>query len=324
MRVLVTGGAGYIGSHACKVLARSGHEPTVYDNLSEGHRSAVKWGPFELGDINDQARLKQVMETHRPDAVMHFAAYTAVGESVSNPQKYYYNNVVGTLSLLSAMRELDVNRFVFSSTCATYGLPLQTLITEDHDQAPITPYGRSKLMIENILRDYADAYGLRAIALRYFNAAGADPEGELGERHEPETHLIPLVLRAAAGADKEITIFGDDYDTADGTCIRDYTHVVDLALAHVRALERMAADGGFSAYNLGTGCGLSVRSIIDVARKVTGRPIRVKVGPRRPGDPDSLVAEPSLAGGQLGWRPQYSSPETIVETAWRWLTQAAD
>ena len=319
MRVLVTGGAGYVGSHACQALAAAGHQPIVYDNLSEGHRMAVQWGPFEAGDILDAERLSAVMAAHRPQAVMHFAACSRVGESVSAPGRYYENNVSGTLVLLAAMREHAIERLVFSSTCATYGLVDRAPITEDVEQAPINPYGRSKLMVEQILRDCGAASPLRSIALRYFNAAGADPDGAVGEDHEPETHLIPLVLRVAAGADDAITIFGDDYETPDGTCIRDYTHVVDLASAHVLALDRLETLGSFTAYNLGTGAGLSVRSIIGVAEQVTGRSITVRTGPRRVGDPPILVADPSLARRQLGWSPRLSAPEHIVQTAWSWM-----
>ncbi len=323
MKVLVTGGAGYIGSHACKALAASGHEPVAFDNLSEGHRWAVKWGPLEEGDITDPTRLAEVFNSHRPEAVMHFAARAYVGESVTDPERYYRNNVVGTLGLLGAMRRAGVSRFVFSSTCATYGVPLRTPIAEDHPQDPVNPYGRSKLAVEHILRDYACAYGLKAIALRYFNAAGADPDGEIGEAHEPETHLIPLVLGAAAKAEQAITIFGEDYETADGTCIRDYTHVADLAAAHVLALEKLVTCAGFDAYNLGTGLGLSVREVIDVAQQVTGRSIRALVGPRRPGDPPILVADGSLAQRELGWRPAHSSPNEMVRSAWTWMTSRA-
>jgi UDP-arabinose 4-epimerase len=316
LRVLVTGGAGYIGSHACKALAAAGHNPVVYDNLSSGHRQAVKWGPLEVGDVGDHARLTEVMVRRRPEAVMHFAAHIEVGESISDPAKYYGNNVAGTLTLLRAMRQEGVGSLVFSSTCATYGEPTAVPIDEGHRQAPINPYGRSKLMIETILGDFRTAYGLRSLSLRYFNAAGADPDGEIGEDHDPETHLIPLVLRAAAGGGA-ITIFGDDYQTPDGACIRDYTHVSDIAAAHVLSLKRLAAPEGSPALNLGTGAGLSVKAIIDVARKVTGRPIEVRVGPRRPGDPPVLVADPRRARAELGWRPAHSSPAEIVETAWR-------
>ena len=322
MKVLVTGGAGYIGSHACKALAASGHEPVAFDNLSEGHRWAVKWGPLEEGDVTDPARLAEVFNLHRPEAVMHFAARAYVGESVTDPERYYRNNVAGTLCLLGAMRSRGVSGFVFSTTCATYGEPLRSPIAEDHPQNPVNPYGRSKLTVEHILRDYAHAYGLKAIALRYFNAAGADPDGEIGEGHEPETHLIPLVLEAAK-SEQAITIFGEDYATADGTCIRDYTHVADLAAAHVLALEKLANGAGFSAYNLGTGLGLSVREVIDVAQQVTGRSVKALVGPRRPGDPPILVADGSLAQRELGWRPAHSSPSEMVRSAWTWMTSRA-
>lgn len=248
--ILVTGGAGYIGSHACKALALAGYTPVAYDNLVYGHESAVKWGPFEKGDISDRKRLDQVIEKHRPAAVMHFAAYAYVGESVDDPGKYYRNNVVGTLTLLEAMRDHSIDQFVFSSTCATYGVPQQMPIAEDHTQQPINPYGASKLMVEQMLRDFGVAHGLRAISLRYFNAAGADPDAEIGEDHDPETHLIPLVLDAAAGRRESIAVFGDDYATPDGTCIRDYIHVTDLASAHVLALQALESGAESNAYNL--------------------------------------------------------------------------
>jgi UDP-arabinose 4-epimerase len=318
MRVLVTGGAGYIGSHACKALAAAGHEPITYDNLSMGHAWAVKWGPLEQGDLLDPDRLREAVERWRPEAVVHFAAVAYVGESVENPAKYYRNNVVGTLNLLEAMRQCGVGKIVFSSTCATYGNPMRLPLDEHHSQAPINPYGRSKLMIEQVLADYAAAYGMSSIALRYFNAAGADPEGELGEEHDPETHLIPLVLEAAAGLRDAITIFGRDHDTPDGTCVRDYIHVSDLAEAHVHALDALGKDAQARAFNLGTGTGYSVQEVIDAARRVTGRTIPVANGPRRAGDPPILVADATAVRTSLGWQPRHSDLATMLETAWAW------
>lgn len=316
--ILVTGGAGYIGSHACKALAAEGFLPIVIDNLCYGHREAVRWGPFEQGDIADRSWLDDVFERHRPLAVMHFAAFAYVGESVSNPGKYYRNNVVGTLTMLEAMRDHGVNTLVFSSTCATYGVPETVPIAESAPQAPINPYGMSKLMVEAMLSDFDRAHGLKSIALRYFNAAGADPECEIGERHDPETHLIPLALEAAAGKGAPLTVFGEDYPTADGTCIRDYIHVTDLAEAHVAALRALLAGAQSRAYNLGTGMGYSVRQVLETIEKVTGRPVPHDVGPRRPGDPAELVADPSAAGRDLGWSPRKSDLDSIVGTAWAW------
>ncbi len=319
--VLVTGGAGYIGSHACKALASAGYTPIAYDNLVYGHRSAVRWGPLEEGDILDRARLDRVLSQYRPEAVMHFAAFCYVGESVENPAKYYRNNVVGTLTLLEAMRDQGVGKLVFSSTCSTYGVPERNPIPETHPQHPINPYGWSKLMVERMLRDFATAHGLAAIALRYFNAAGADPQAETGESHDPETHLIPLILAAAAGELPHIRVNGDDYDTEDGTCVRDYIHVTDLADAHVRALAKLQEGSGFSAYNLGNGQGFSVKQVIDTARAVTGRPIPILIGPRRAGDPDRLVGDATRIRAELGWSPGYADLREIIATAWRWHTQ---
>jgi len=321
-RVLVTGGAGYIGSHACKALALAGHEPITYDNLVYGHEWAVQWGPLEKGDIGDRQRLDQVMRQYRPDAVMHFAAFAYVGESVEDPGKYYRNNVAGTLTLLESMRDNAVGKIIFSSTCATYGEPEVVPIRESEPQAPVNPYGASKLMVEQMLRDFGQAHGLSSAALRYFNAAGADPEGEIGEDHDPETHLIPLVLDVAADRRPQITVFGDDYDTPDGTCIRDYIHVTDLAAAHLLALYALEGRNGFSAYNLGNGAGYSVREVIDTSRQITGREIPVTVGARRPGDPPALVGDASRARQELGWEPRYADLPTIIDTAWRWATRA--
>ncbi len=316
--ILVTGGAGYIGSHACKALAAAGYRPVVLDNLVYGHASAVRWGPLEVGDLADPARLREVFSRYRPAAVMHFAAYAYVGESVENPAKYYENNVAGTLNLLAAMRESGSEQLVFSSTCASYGHPQTDRIAESHPQVPINPYGRSKLMMEQILADYSQAYGLRSISLRYFNAAGADADGEVGEDHDPETHLIPIILEAAAGRRPSVQVFGTDYDTPDGTCIRDYIHVADLAAAHVTALAALMKGHPTDVFNLGTGRGASVREVIDRASVVTGREIPVVTGPRRPGDPAKLVADAARAGEILGWVPHWSDLDTILASAWRW------
>ena len=322
--VLVTGGAGYIGSHACKILARAGCRPVVFDNMSRGHREAVRWGPLVEGDLADHSRLTAALVEHRVSAVMHFAAYAYVGESVADPAMYYRNNLGGTLSLLDAMREAGVDEIVFSSTCATYGTPDSVPIRETTPQLPVNPYGETKLAIERALRWYGEAYGLRSVSLRYFNAAGADPDGEIGERHEPETHLIPLVLQAALGQRAQIAIYGTDYPTPDGTAIRDYIHVQDLAEAHLRALEHLADGGKSAALNLGTGHGHSVREVVRVAEAVSGRPIASRDTERRPGDPAALVADPSLAAELLGWRARVSDLETILRTALAWHMSLAD
>jgi UDP-arabinose 4-epimerase len=319
--ILVTGGAGYIGSHACKTLAHAGYRPVVYDNLSRGDRAAMRWGPFVEGDLADRARLCAAIAEHQVAAVMHFAAYAYVGESVANPALYYRNNLSGTLSLLEAMRETGISEMVFSSTCATYGTPDTVPIRESAPQNPVNPYGETKLAIERALHWYGQAYGMRSVVLRYFNAAGADPGGEIGECHEPETHLVPLVVQAALGQRPQIDIFGTDYPTPDGTAIRDYVHVCDLAIAHLRALERLRAGGASIATNLGTGCGHSVREVIAAAEGVSGRKIPARVASRRPGDPPVLVADPSLAAEMLGWRAQHSDLETIISTALAWHTR---
>jgi UDP-arabinose 4-epimerase len=320
LRVLVAGGAGYIGSHTCKVLAAAGHTPVVFDNLHTGHEWAAKWGPFEQGDINDAPALAAVLSRHRPEAVINFAALAYVGESNREPTRYYRTNVGGLLTLIETMRTHGVGRMVFSSSCATYGVPASLPIVESLRQDPINPYGRSKLMGEQVLRDACAAHGLAAVALRYFNAAGADPEGETGEEHEPETHLIPLVLQAAHGERPHIAVFGTDYDTPDGTCIRDYVHVTDLAHAHVAALGA-CREGAFAAYNLGAGHGVSIDQVIAKAREITQRRIDVKPEARRPGDPPVLVADPAQAQSALRWTPTHSSLETMIETAWRWMTE---
>jgi UDP-glucose-4-epimerase GalE len=316
--ILVTGGAGYIGSHAAKALARAGYQPVTYDNLGRGHREAVKWGPLVVGELADRALLVETLRREKIEAVMHFAAFAYVGESVSEPELYFRNNVAASLTLLEAMGEAGVGRMVFSSTCATYGLPDTMPIAEDTPQRPVNPYGESKLMIERMLRWIGEARGLRWTALRYFNAAGADPDGEIGESHDPETHLIPLVLAAAQGKRAAIDIFGTDYKTPDGTAIRDYIHVYDLADAHVRALDYLGKGGASVALNLGTGTGHSVRAVIDAAERVTGRAIARREAARRAGDPPSLVADPRQARAVLGWQPQLSGLDDILASAWRW------
>lgn len=316
--VLVTGGAGYVGSHACKALARAGYTPVTYDSLVMGHEWAVRWGPLEVGDIRDEARLVEVMRRLRPEAVLHFAASAYVGESVTHPAEYYSNNVAGSLALLNAMRRSGTGRLVFSSTCAVYGVPASMPIAEDAATDPINPYGATKRTVERMLADFGHAYGIRSIALRYFNAAGADPDLETGEQHDPETHLIPIVLDVAAGVRPFVTIHGSDHPTPDGTCVRDYTHVTDLASAHVLALARLGEEGSRPAINLGTGIGVSVAQVIEAARAVTGRPIATVAGPRRAGDPPTLVADPRLAGSELGWRAEIPSIEAIIGTAWAW------
>jgi len=317
MRVLIVGGAGYIGSHTSWMLQRGGHDVWIYDNLSEGHRAAVPEGKLIVGDLMDRERLEEVFHQHKIEAVIHFAASCYVGVSVTDPAPYYRNNIVGTLSLLDAMRATDVGKIVFSSTCATYGIPEVVPITEAEKQAPINPYGFTKLAIEHALTDYSHAYGLGFAALRYFNASGASDESTIGEDHDPETHLIPLVLQVALGQRESIKIFGDDYPTPDGTCIRDYIHVDDLATAHIAALERLEP-GTQLKLNLGTGRGASVKEVIDAARRVTGHPIPAEIVPRREGDPPELVANASLANKTLDWQPKYTDIEAVVASAWKW------
>ena len=316
--VLVTGGAGFIGSHACKALARAGYQPVAYDNLAYGHDWAVKWGPLERGDILDRARLDEVIETHRPEAVLHFAAFAYVGESVTDPGKYYRNNVGGSLTLLEAMRDHGLGRIVFSSTCATYGIPDTVPIGEDTPQRPINPYGASKLMVERMLNDFGAAHAIAWTALRYFNAAGADPDNQIGEDHDPETHLIPLLLDAASGRRGSVTVFGGDYATPDGTCVRDYIHVSDLAEAHVLALAALDRGGESGPYNLGNGRGFSVREVVAAVEAVTGLTVPVVMGPRRAGDPAALVGDAARARDSLGWRPRIGALEDIIRTAWAW------
>lgn len=316
--VLVSGGAGYIGSHTVALLAESGYFPIVYDNFSRGHRDFVLWGDCVEGDISDTDTVLNVLEKYKIKDIIHFAAFAYVGESVANPSLYYANNVVGTYKLLDAARIAGVENFIFSSTCATYGIPASSPINESFPQNPINPYGWSKLMIEKMLFDYKAAYGINYGILRYFNAAGADPMARIGERHCPETHLIPLVLDAAAGIRDSVTIFGSDYNTPDGTCIRDYIHVADLALAHLKVLDKMGKEKQSYIFNLGNECGVSVAEIIDAVKNVTGKQFKVVQGARRPGDPDELVANASLAAEVLDWRPKFADIRIIIEHAWKW------
>lgn len=317
MNVLVTGGAGYVGSHAVRLLMRESHDVWVYDNLSRGKRAAVPADRLVEGDLHDRDRLAGVLRQKSIDAVMHFAAYAYVGESVTDPAKYYENNFAGTLSLMEAMRSVGVKRIVFSSTCATYGIPETTPITEDESQRPINPYGFTKLAIERALADYSAAYDWGYAALRYFNASGASPEGDIGEDHDPETHLIPIVLLTALEKRDEVLVFGDDYPTPDGTCIRDYIHVDDLATAHLAALERLEP-GVQLKLNLGTGSGYSVREVIQSCERITGRDIPCRVVGRRAGDPPTLIADASRAQHELEWSPRYTTIDEIVATAWKW------
>jgi UDP-arabinose 4-epimerase len=318
MNILVTGGAGYIGSHTAKLLATRGHQPIVFDDLTQGHEWAVKWGPLERGTLVDADRLRDVFARHRIDAVVHFAAKALVGESMTNPSKYFHNNTVGTLTLLDAMRAAGVGTIVFSSTCATYGDPIRVPIDETHPQVPVNPYGESKLMVEKLLHWYGAVHGLKWVALRYFNAAGADPDGEIGEDHDPESHLIPLVIGATMGTRPPVTVFGSDYPTPDGSAIRDYVHVADLADAHLRALERLGRGTPSRAVNLGTGRGHSVLEVIDTVKRVSGKPVPFAMAGRRAGDPPELVAAPGRARDVLGWTCQYADLDVIVQHAWRW------
>ena len=321
MTILVTGGAGYIGSHSVLALQQAGYEVIVLDNLVYGHQDLVERvlkTKLIVGDTSDRSLLQQIFHDHQIDAVMHFAAYAYVGESVTKPAKYYQNNVVGTLTLLEAMVEADINKFVFSSTCATYGVPETVPITEEQPQNPINPYGKTKLMVEQILQDFDLAYDFRSVCLRYFNAAGADPEGMVGEDHTPETHLIPLVLQTALGHRESISIYGTDYDTTDGSCIRDYIHVTDLAQAHILALKYLLNGGSSDVFNLGNGNGFSVKQVIDTARQVTQKEIKATECDRRAGDPPILVGSGEKAKQILGWKPQYSGLEDIITHAWQW------
>jgi UDP-arabinose 4-epimerase len=316
--ILVTGGAGYIGSHTCKALRAAGFLPVTYDNLARGNPEAVQWGEFERGDLADIPRLREAFVRHRPIAVVHFAALAYVGESNENPALYYRNNVGGTAALLDVMREYDVRHIVFSSSCAVYGIPEAVPILEQCPRVPVNPYGRSKMICETMLQESAAAFPLTFMALRYFNAAGGDPDGEIGECHVPETHVIPLLLAVAAGALDRFTILGDDYPTPDGTCIRDYIHVGDLAVAHVQAVRALLNGADSAALNIGTGRGWSVRELVDCVRNITRCDIPVHVGPRRPGDPPTLIADPGAAGRWLGWRPRYPDLAMQVAHAWAW------
>lgn len=316
--ILVTGGAGYIGSHTAKVLVKSGFEPVVYDNLSQGHRWAVKWGPFVEGDLSDIDLLKKTLADYKIQAVVHFAANCYVGESMADPRRYFGNNVINSYNLLNAMIDTGVRHIVFSSTCASYGVPDSVPITEKHPQQPISPYGESKLFVEKMLKWYANAYGFTYVALRYFNACGADPDAELGEDHDPESHLIPLVIMAVQGKISSLKVFGTDYPTPDQTAVRDYIHVADLADAHARALRSLLDGDASFACNLGTGNGYSVRQVIDSVERITGKAVPHENCPRRAGDPPVLVADASFARQKLNWIPQYTEIDKIVETAWNW------
>lgn len=318
MNILVVGGAGYIGSHMIKMLLQHGHQVTVLDNLSTGHRDAVHYGHFIQGDIADSALLDSLFSQNHFDGVMHFASYIEVGESVRQPSMYFHNNFSNTLTLLDAMVRHDVKHFIFSSTAAIFGEPQYVPIDEKHPKLPINPYGRTKLMVEQALKDYDKAYGLKSVCLRYFNAAGADPDGELGERHEPETHLIPLILQAASGRRESISVFGQDYDTPDGSCLRDYIHIVDLCSAHLLALKQLVNGSQSKQYNLGNGDGFSVLEVIELSKRITGKNFPVIEAERRDGDPAVLVADASLAKSELGWKPEFNDLSTIIEHAWKW------
>jgi len=318
MKILIVGGAGYIGSHINKELTKKGFETVVFDSLVKGHQEAVKWGEFFQGDLANIEDLRQVFTKYKIDAVLHFAAFIEVGESVKDPQKYYQNNVKNTLNLFQVMLENDVKKLIFSSTAATFGNPQYTPIDELHPQVPINPYGQAKLMVEKILADYDFAYGLKYVALRYFNACGADLDNEIGENHTPESHLIPLILDAAIGKREDIKIFGTDYPTPDGTCVRDYIHVTDLAQAHILALQYLLDGNDSNSFNLGNGKGFSVKEVIDAAKKVTGVDFKVTEVERRAGDPPELVADSTKAKQVLKWQPQYADLETIVKSAWAW------
>ncbi len=322
--ILVVGGAGYIGSHMCKYLHGKGLQPVVLDNLSLGHKESVKWGPLYQGELDDPKLLAEIFRNHDIKAMMHFAAFCYVGESVTEPLKYYQNNIAATLGLLSVMLEHGVDKMIFSSSCATYGEPDRLPITEGQSQHPINPYGRTKFMMEQILDDLDAANGLKSVCLRYFNAAGADPEGELGEDHDPETHLIPLVLFAALGFLKELTVFGKDYPTDDGTCVRDYIHINDLAQAHYLALHHLLDGGESKKYNLGNGSGYSILDVIQTASRVSGREIKYSFAERRAGDPAILVGSADKAIRELGWKPEFDSLETILQTAWDWHVNNPD
>ncbi|AGB47105.1 UDP-glucose-4-epimerase [Mesorhizobium australicum WSM2073] len=313
--VLVTGGAGFIGSHTCKLLAEAGYLPVAFDNMSRGNRKSVAWGPLVIGDIRDRDALQAAIEAYRPASIIHFAALAYVGESVGQPAEYYSTNVTGTIAVLDAARAHSIENIIFSSSCATYGVPEALPIRETSSQNPISPYGRTKLIGEQIISDYANAYGMKFAILRYFNACGADPDGELGEWHSPETHLVPRVLMAASGIIDEVEVFGTDYETSDGTCVRDYIHVSDLARAHLKALQHLEGGGQSLAVNLGTGRGVSIKEIVQAVSRMTSRPVPAVFRARRPGDPAELYADPSKARAHLGFVPQLSDIDTIVRTA---------
>lgn len=321
--VLVTGGAGYIGSHTCKALFNNGYTPVVYDNLSQGHRDFVRWGPLEKGDISDQSKLNQVMSKYDFNAVIHFAAHAYVAESVNNPLKYYDNNVIGSLTLFKAMLKNNIKKIIFSSTCATYGIPSRLPIIETHNQSPINPYGSSKLFIEKILSDFDSAYGFKSIILRYFNAAGADPDCEIGESHSPETHLIPLILNAISSSNSFV-VFGNDYETPDGTCIRDYIHVNDLATAHIYSLDYLIKNNTSDNFNIGAKKGYSVKEVINEIKFVTHRNISINYGPKRIGDPPILISNCAKANKILNWYPQFSDLNTIIRHAWKWHLKSSN
>jgi UDP-glucose-4-epimerase GalE len=318
MKILVTGGAGYIGSHVCKALAKRGFKPVAYDNLSRGNRWAVKWGPLEEGEITDEIRLREVLALHQPAAVMHFAGCAYVGESIENPLLYYHNNIVGSAALLRSLINWRTTPIVFSSTCATYGMPEQVPITEDHAQRPINPYGYSKLVVERMLADIGQAHRLRSVSLRYFNAAGADPDGDIGEAHDPEPHLIPRVL-AAARDGTHVAVYGNNYGTPDGTCVRDYVHVTDIAVAHIQALDYLISGGPTCALNLANGRGYSVKEVIQAAQRICGKIVHVKQAPRRPGDAPILVGSANRAHATLSWVPERSALELQIADAWNWI-----
>lgn len=322
--ILITGGAGYIGSHTNKLLNRTGYKTVVFDNLSCGHREFVKWGEFFLGDLKDETQIRLCFEKYPIEAVIHFVAFASVGESIANPAKYYRNNIISTINLLDVMRDFNVKYFIFSSTCATYGVPKEIPIAEDHLQCPINPYGKSKLMIEEILRDYDKAYGIKYINLRYFNAAGADIDGEIGERHNPETHLIPLAIYAALGKNDYIKVFGTDYPTQDGTCVRDYVHVTDLADSHIKALQYLQKTDKSDSFNLGNDRGYSVMEVIESVKRVTKKDIKVVEEKRREGDPPILISSSQKAKNILDWKPMFKEIDTLIETAWKWHIAAGD
>jgi UDP-glucose 4-epimerase len=316
--ILIVGGAGYIGSHVNKLLSENGYETVVFDNLAKGHKEVVKWGKLEIGDLSKIEDIERVFEKYPIEVVFNFAAFIEVGESVKEPEKYYLNNVVNTLNLLSVMKKRDVNKIIFSSTAATFGVPEYTPIDEKHPQTPINPYGKTKLVIENIFKDYAAAYGLKFVVFRYFNACGADKDSEIGEWHEPESHVIPKLLEAASGKREFFELNGTDYPTPDGTCIRDYVHVEDLANAHLLGLKHLLRDGECKFYNLGSGSGYSNKEVLAAAKKVTGKDFEVRYGPRREGDPPVLLASSELIKKELGWEPEYKDIVEIVQTAWNW------